>query len=79
MVNHQQFCGCEMQQMDLLHMWSRAYDSTLPLSLSMTFNSPAFAQMIAQAVQAGINTTPSASAAKHNGGPSHNVDHRVKE
>ena len=43
-------------------------------SLSMAFNSPAFANMIAQAVQAGINTTPSASAAQQKGGPSHNAD-----
>ena len=47
-------------------------------SLSMAFNSPAFAQMIAQAVQAGINTTPPASAARQQGGPSHNAD-RVEE
>ena len=43
-------------------------------SLSMAFNSPAFATMIAQAVQAGINTTSSASAAQQKGGPSHNAD-----
>ena len=47
-------------------------------SLSMAFNSPAFAQMIAQAVQAGINTTSPASAAQQKGGPSHNAD-RVEE
>ena len=48
-------------------------------SLSMAFNSPAFAQMIAQAVQAGINSTPAASAAQHNGGLSNNVNPRDKE
>ena len=47
-------------------------------SLSMAFNSPAFAQMIAQAVQAGISTTSPASAARQQGGPSHNAD-RVEE
>ena len=53
--------------------------SSVTGSLSIALNSPEFPAMIAQAVQAGINRTPSApKAAQHNGGPSHNVDPREK-
>ena len=53
--------------------------SSVTGSLSAAFQSPEFAQMIAQAVQAGINKTPSApTAAQHTGGPDHNVEPRGK-
>ena len=53
--------------------------SSVTGSLSVAFQSPEFAAMIAQAVQAGINRTPSApTAAQHTGGPDHNVEPRGK-